>query len=52
MGGQPEHTRNTAYLAGVEAFWGLGMNLLSMGTVQAFMVAEILPGSPLGRSSG
>lgn len=25
--------RNTAYLASVEAFWGLGMNLVSMGTV-------------------
>lgn len=40
MGGQPGHYRNTAYLAGAEAFWGLGMNLLSMGTVLPVFLQE------------
>ncbi|MEW5765635.1 MAG: MFS transporter [Acidobacteriota bacterium] len=29
----PGHTRNTIFLGGVEAFWGLGMNLVSLGAV-------------------
>jgi len=40
MGGAPGHTRNTAYLGSVEAFWGLGMNLLSMGTVLPVFLQE------------
>jgi MFS family permease len=34
------HARNTLYLSGVEAFWGLGMNLLSMGTVLPVFLLE------------
>ncbi len=40
MAGMPAHNRNTAYLSGVEAFWGLGMNLLSMGTVLPVFLQE------------
>lgn len=34
------HARNTAYLSTVEVFWGLGMNLLSMGTVLPVFLQE------------
>lgn len=34
------HTRNSIYLSTVEAFWGLGMNLLSMGTVLPVFLQE------------
>jgi MFS family permease len=34
------HARNTVYLSSVEAFWGLGMNLLSMGTVLPVFLQE------------
>ncbi len=40
MDGTRDHTRNTAYLGLVEAFWGLGMNLLSMGTVLPVFLQE------------
>lgn len=40
MGELSGHTRNTAYLGSVEAFWGLGMNLLSMGTVLPVFLQE------------
>lgn len=30
---RPAHARNTAYLSLVEAFWGVGLNVVSMGTV-------------------
>lgn len=35
-----DHLRNTTYLGSVEAFWGLGMNLLSMGTVLPVFLQE------------
>jgi MFS family permease len=33
MASRPGHSRNTIYLGGVESFWGLGMNLVSLGAV-------------------
>lgn len=40
MDGTPHHARNTTFLGFVEAFWGLGMNLLSMGTVLPVFLQE------------
>ena len=40
MASHPDHNRNTAYFGLVEIFWGLGMNLLSMGTVLPVFLQE------------
>jgi MFS family permease len=40
LGDTRHHLRNTTFLGFVEAFWGLGMNLLSMGTVLPVFLQE------------
>lgn len=40
MESHSHHTRNTTYFGFVEIFWGLGMNLLSMGTVLPVFLQE------------